>query len=356
MGQYLCRPLIESLNLSWAAWMMDGEGRPPPFTHWPPTGQPVYGGYYVMRSDWGERANFMVIDGGPWGTNHQHCDRLSFALSAHGVDFLVDPCCTLYHSNDADACLSPMYAGFLHNTVTVDGVDEYMADAHFKEVGEPLNNLWAHNEDYALFAGVHDFAPVKPLCWERRVVFVAGRYWLLQDLITGDQDEVDVEQNFQFNDDIAVAIEGASALASAPTGERLLLQRLGGALTPQLAIGDSTPHPTHSSTYDPNTRPHVFPHGRGWVARFGKHMYEAPAVTYCGRLKLPAIMTTALIPMTPDQEITDLPEIRREAGPHADTWVLPTPRTALRIETGPGPLEVAITAGAEARGRGPGTP
>jgi len=226
-----------------------------------------------------------------------------------------------------------MYAGFLHNTITVDGVDTYMPDRSFMTTAQPLDNTWEHGNNYVLFVGKHSFDPVKPVCWERRVLFVDNKYWILQDVLTGAPEEIEVEQNFQFTENTAVAFEGDMVVATAVTNERLLLRPLGSSLSPELLIGDPSPHVTYSSTYDPNTEAQTFPHGRGWVARFTKHKFAAPAVTYSGKVRLPASVTVALIPLSGDQAPSEYPEIAFRKSDARTTLELQTGRGTLRFET-----------------------
>ncbi|MBI2440053.1 MAG: alginate lyase family protein [Lentisphaerae bacterium] len=339
MRGYLYEPMLAWAGLPWLRWLLGEAGAPePPFTYCPPFGEPAYGGYYVMRSDWSEKARYLMIDGGPWGTSHQHGDKLSFALSAHGADFIVDPATTTYASNAPEAVISIMNAGFLHNTIVVDGVDEYMKSADDLVARAPLANRWEQLAQAVVFVGAFDFAPLKPVRWERRICFVDGAYWLLQDVLTGAADEVAVEQNFQFDEPIVVRLDGADTLATAPNGARLWVRPLAGALKPTIVSGDKTPRNTYSTqAYSPeeagNPRPRWFAHGRGWVGRCTDRLLPAPAVTYVGRVRLPAIFTLALLPLAPGAGDEALPEIVRTPRADGDEWRLPTRSGALQWRT-----------------------
>ncbi|MBI2437937.1 MAG: heparinase II/III-family protein, partial [Lentisphaerae bacterium] len=332
-------PMIAWAKLPWLRWFLGEAGAPePPFTHWPPFGDPAYGGYYVQRSDWAPTACYLMADGGPWGTSHQHGDKLSFALSAYGADFIVDPATTTYASNAPGAVISMLNAGFLHNTISVDGVDAHMKSADDLVSRVPLSNRWEQRQQAVLFVGAYDFAPLKPVRWERRICFVDGAYWLLQDVLTGAAGEVAVEQNFQFDEPIVVRIEGAYALATAPNGARLWIRPLASALKPTIVMGDKTPRNTYSTqAYSPqeagNPRPCWFAHGRGWVGRCTDRLFPAPAVTYVGRVRLPAIFTLALVPLAPGVGDEALPEIVRTPRENGEEWRLPTRGGALQWRT-----------------------
>jgi len=331
LESYIYQPILDWLDLPWGKDVTYGSGGPkPPFTVWPAPGKEQWCGYYTMRSDWSREARYLAIDCGPWGTNHQHGDRLSFVITANGAKFIIDPTSTLYASNKPDAFIGRQSAGFLHNTITVDGVDEYQSKGTIKETHEPLQNVWEHGDNYTLFVGSYSFAPVKSIKWERRVLFVDGSYWLLQDVLTGDQDAVKVEQNFQFESDIAIAFNDNQIAAKAPNGARLVLLPLEGALKPKLTIGDKTPH----RTYWPNGKSiDVIQHGRGWAGRSTHKLLPAPAVTYAGEVKLPATITVALVPFTPGQQLSDIPKITNMPYGEKTTWKMQIAEGTLRFVT-----------------------
>ena len=298
-----------------------------------------------MRSDWSPEARYLAIDGGPWGTTHQHGDKLSFVLTALGAKFIIDPSSTRYASNRPDAFIGGQPSGFLHSTITVDGVDEFHSEGSISETKAPLQNRWEHGKGYTLFAGTYTFAPVKPIQWERRVLFADGSYWLLQDVITGPQDTARIEQNFQFEADIEIEFQNGTTIAKAPNGARLALVPVASSLKPQLTIGDKTPH----TTYWPSGKPtkvlrredgHDQMHGRGWTGRSSHRLIPAPAVTYVGEVKLPAMLSVALVPLAAGQELTEIPQIESETSGQTTTWRMPTGDGVLRFVTSPERCEV----------------
>lgn len=339
LGRYVHRPLVQWLEMPWVEPIVDGiDGPEPPFLDWPPPGAEQWCGYYTMRSDWSADARFMMIDAGPWGTTHRHGDRLSFVVTAWGQRFIIDPSGTKYASNKPDAFVSRQMSGFLHNTITIDRVDEFHSEGTVTEAEQPLDTRWEQGEQHTLFVADYSFRPVKPVEWERRVVFVDGSYWLLQDMLTGDQDAADLERNFQFEADIEIELRGTTTLATAPNGARLVLLPLEGTLQPAVTIGDREPH----TTYWPSGAPtdvlchedgNDQQHGRGWTGRSGHKLLPAPAVTYAGRAELPALLTVAIVPLAPGQELDDLPGISREVHDGETIWTLPAGDGALEVRT-----------------------
>jgi hypothetical protein len=329
-------PLLDVMEVPWLDTMLrDTEGPFPPFTEWPVPGQEQWSGYYTMRSGWDRAAKYMMIDGGPWGTGHSHGDKLSFVVTAHEADFVVDPISTKYRSNEPDAFISRQQAGFLHNTITIDGVDEYKNGPN--ETKELLNNTWEHGDNYSLFVGTYSFEPVKAARWQRRVLFVEKSYWLLQDVLKGKQAKAEIEQNFQFGKDIEIEFQENVTIAKAPNGARLVIVPLSGALKPELNIGDKTSHTTY--WYDGKPKQTLWymageppNHGRGWVGH-GRKLLPAPAVTYVGEVRLPEMLTMALVPIAPDGDVSQCPQIVERATGEVTTWSLPVQDGVLEFST-----------------------
>jgi hypothetical protein len=344
-------PMLEWLGADWAQRVLLGaEGPLPEHTVWPAPGQEQWCGYYVMRSGWEPQARYLCIDAGPWGTTHYHGDRLSFVLSAYGADFVIDPTSTKYRNNEPDAFISNQNAAFLHNTITIDGVDETMRDPkNTRTTATPLTNTWEHGPGHSLFVGEYSFEPHKSVTWTRRLVFVDGEYWLLQDVLTGTQESVDVEQNFQLEKDCEVDMAGGKVTVRAPNGAQLLLLPLDHGLTPQLSLGDRQPHPTFWPRPGKGGSPQAFPHGRGWTGRGSNKLTPAPAATYSGRLALPAVITTLLVPVAPGGE--NRIDVTSKPGESGTVWHLPQKAGALAVTTTPGSIAVRAAIGSRAESK-----
>jgi hypothetical protein len=261
-----------------------------------------------------------------------------------GEQFIIDPSGTAYASNDPNSFISRQLSGFLHNTITVDGVDEFMGCRSVDcgpipwETKAPLQNIWEHGDKYTLFAGSYSFAPVKPVKWERRVVFVDKSYWLLQDVLAGELPEAEIEQNFQFDAEIEIEFQDNITIAKAPSGAMLALVPLEGGLTPKVTVGDREPHTTYWPYGTPTDvlfvddgRPQQ--HGRGWTGRNTSKLIPAPAVTYVGTLDPfpPAPITLLIVPLEPGQTLEDVPEVTREG----ERWTLPIEGGSLRFDANP---------------------
>lgn len=320
---YIFPPILDTIDLPWAkTFILGDQGDDPPFLFWPTSSSKQWSGYYTMRSEWSNSAKYLAIDCGPWGSTHQHGDRLSFVLSANGADFIIDPSGTSYASNEPDAFISKQANGFLHNTITVDNVDEFKSADIEKVTEEPLDNIWEHGEGYNLFVGKYSFEPVKQITWERRILFVDKSYWILQDVLVGKNGSTaTVEQNFQFEKDISIEFKENQTISNAKNNSMLILSPIGGTLKAKLSVGDMTEQISYWPDGEKITN---YPHGRGWTGRGSHKLEPAPSVCYEGKVTLPCIITLAMFPVSPEGELSDTPEIDSEIVDGKKVWILPT--------------------------------
>ena len=192
------------------------------------------GGYYVLRSGWGEKKTpspvgegwvrgnqnrenahlipshpnreevltttdtyederYLVFDCGDLGAgNHGHLDLLSFEMAAYGQSLIVDPGRYTYdESGDTNWRVLFRGTGY-HNTVQVDGLNQTRYEFHkqkFKIKGsQPDYELKAFISrpgfDYLHgIARSHEY----PVVHERKIIFVNGEYWIICDVLRADE-------------------------------------------------------------------------------------------------------------------------------------------------------------------------
>jgi len=80
-----------------------------------------WAGQLIMRSGYDTDAEWGFFDVGPWGSGHQHSDKLHFSASAFGQDFLVDAGRFAYVGEIADKFRGYARSSAAHNTLTIDG-------------------------------------------------------------------------------------------------------------------------------------------------------------------------------------------------------------------------------------------
>ncbi len=172
------------------------------------------GGYFTQRSGWGELEPFaderyLIFDCGALGAgNHGHLDLLSFEMAAYGQSLVVDPGRFTYHEpppESGETNWRTLFRGTAaHNTVVVDGKNQTRYEFHkrkFKIKGEaPDHELKAFvtRNGFDYLHGVarsHEYNATH----ERRIVFVAGEYWVISDVLRSC-DEHDYDLYFHLSD------------------------------------------------------------------------------------------------------------------------------------------------------------
>jgi len=80
-----------------------------------------YAGMMVMRDGWNADSIWALLDAGPFGTGHQHEDKLNFLIYAGGKNILTE--CGNY-AYDGSEMRQYALSTRSHNTIRVDGMDQ----------------------------------------------------------------------------------------------------------------------------------------------------------------------------------------------------------------------------------------
>jgi hypothetical protein len=241
-------------------------------------------GYFVQRSGWGEQRpyreeRFGIFDCGPLGDGgHGHYDLLSVELAACGRPLLVDP--GRYTYAEGRPNLRRWFKGTAaHNTVCVDALDQtpYRRGKPSGPVAEGrfLGRLGAPQLD--LLHG-EAASPAYDAIHRRRVVFVAGEYWLIEDRLRGEQPH-DYDLRFHLPPSAPVS-------AVVREGERVTFRARGLVLIVCAAAWGS-----------------VEP---GWVAREYGRKLPAPVVSVVARGRTEATFLTLVAPVAEGCEAPSL--------------------------------------------------
>ncbi|MGD8238342.1 MAG: alginate lyase family protein, partial [Armatimonadota bacterium] len=122
-----------------------GEGAPPEYLS---VAMP-YAGWVMMRTGWEPDASYLLFDAGPFGTGHQHEDKLSIIVYGHGRELLADAGNYAYDTSQWRRYVLSTRA---HSTVRVDGKDQNCrSDRGEYRAAEPDTHGFVTNEhfDYA---------------------------------------------------------------------------------------------------------------------------------------------------------------------------------------------------------------
>jgi len=141
-----------------------------------------WAGQLISRSGYGADAHWSFFDIGPWGSGHQHNDKLHLSISAFGRDLLVDAGRFAYTGEVAKKFRSYAKGTHGHNLVLIDekgqkpGIkvaEEALSDDHFKITP---------NFDYA-WHSFDQFYDIENVRHTRSMFYVRSNFWVIVDNI-----------------------------------------------------------------------------------------------------------------------------------------------------------------------------
>lgn len=158
-----------------------------------------YSGHYVMRSGWEADALYMLVDSGPFGSAHQHEDKLHFVLYAYGRQHVLDPG---NYSYDSSRWRNYVLSTPGHNTVMVDGMGQnrrphkatWTWPKPWAASVPPGNDtVWHSTPDLDYVRGTYDYGygsdNDRTVTHRRCVFFIKPEYWVIIDTMCPTDDE-----------------------------------------------------------------------------------------------------------------------------------------------------------------------
>ncbi|MCX6899406.1 MAG: alginate lyase family protein [Verrucomicrobia bacterium] len=181
---------------------LGGEGEPPPLAS---TAAP-WAGIYVMHAQgrtnvtahaynerippgagWHRTDLALAFRAGPFGTEHQHEDKLSFVLYGFGSHMLDE---MGVYSNSPGFWRDYFASTTTHNTLLVDGLGQNRrARAASWVAKQPLEGNWITNDVFDFVSGVYDdgWGPqsMRSVTQRREIFFAKPDYWIVHDVLSG---------------------------------------------------------------------------------------------------------------------------------------------------------------------------
>jgi len=140
------------------------------------------GGYYISRSDYSNKANYLIFDCGPLGGGHGHVDLLSFCFALKGEPFIIDPGRFTYMRNKWRKLFKGTSA---HNTVAVDNYDqvEYISSWQYGKPPRYKFVSFKNIKDTVILKGKHyGYMRLKdPVIHTREIIFNKKSFLLIID-------------------------------------------------------------------------------------------------------------------------------------------------------------------------------
>lgn len=171
-----------------------------------------WAGQLISRSGYEKDAHWSFFDVGPWGSGHQHNDKLHISISAFGRDLLVDAGRFAYTGEVAQKFRGYAKGTQGHNSVLIDGKGQ-MPDVRVVE--NPLSeNHWKITPefDYAWnsFDAYFDIENVKH---NRSLMYVRGEFWVVVDKIETDKPRK-IEILWHWHPDCTIEIEDSGIIST----------------------------------------------------------------------------------------------------------------------------------------------
>jgi len=146
-----------------------------------------YAGQLISRSGFDTDAQYSFFDIGPWGSGHQHNDKLHLSIAAFGRDLLVDGGRFAYRGEVANKFRKYATGSASHNLILVDGKGQ--ADGPRVTENPLVKNLYAITPEYDYGSGIFEkFAGTEgQFSHTRSVVYVRGKFWVVADQLKTDR-------------------------------------------------------------------------------------------------------------------------------------------------------------------------
>jgi len=146
-----------------------------------------WAGQLISRSGYDADAHWSFFDIGPWGSGHQHNDKLHISISAYGRDLLVDAGRFAYTGEVARKFRPYARGSAGHNVILIDSKGQKGGPTHAKE---PIGNShFKITDDFDYASNSFDRfidvdGEVKHI---RSVFYVRGEFWVVVDRIITDK-------------------------------------------------------------------------------------------------------------------------------------------------------------------------
>lgn len=166
-----------------------------------------WAGQLISRSGFDENAQWSFFDIGPWGSGHQHNDKLHISVVAYGRDLLVDAGRFAYTGEVAKKFRPYAQGSQGHNVLLIDGKGQASGSLFAKE---PISQkYWTITNKYDYACGSFDrFIGLEGLCKHTRHLFYdRGNFWVVIDQITTDRPRK-IEALWHWAPDCSVDVKG----------------------------------------------------------------------------------------------------------------------------------------------------
>jgi hypothetical protein len=215
-----------------------------------------WAGHLISRSGYDSLAHWSFFDVGPWGSGHQHNDKLHLSVAAYGHDFLVDAGRFAYTGEVAQKFRPYARSSAGHNVVLIDGQGQAAGPTHAKAtVADHLYKITEHF-DYASgsFDSFNDTEG--EAIHQRAVLYVRGEFWVVVDRISTDRPR-EIETLWHWHPALEVKQQQQKVVAQYESGNLTVMPVGEQTYTIDMVQGQETPelqgwYSPEYNLYEPN--------------------------------------------------------------------------------------------------------
>ncbi|MEM8967039.1 MAG: alginate lyase family protein [Bacteroidota bacterium] len=155
-----------------------------------PTDGPSYfhpwAGQLISRSGYDSLAHWSFFDVGPWGSGHQHNDKLHLSVAAYGHDFLVDAGRFAYTGAVAEKFRPYARSSAAHNVMLIGGQGQDAGPTHAQTQLNSTCYKITNDFDYATGSFGEFLSTEGEIKHQRAVMYVRSEFWVVVDHIKTD--------------------------------------------------------------------------------------------------------------------------------------------------------------------------
>lgn len=182
-----------------------------------------YAGKVISRSGYDKNMLWSIFDAGPWGTSHQHNDKLHLSVAAFGRPLLVDAGRFWYKP---DIKRQYFIGSYSHNVILVDGKQQNN-DVEYYETDDQFHYHKSDRQTYAQATFDKGFLGMKDTVTHMRGVgFLDNSFWIVIDKIKTNHTHT-VSPLWHFHPDCHVVKAGDNIYSNDPGKGNLLIKPVG---------------------------------------------------------------------------------------------------------------------------------
>lgn len=216
-----------------------------------------WAGHLISRSGFDKDAHWSFFDMGPWGSGHQHNDKLHLSVAAYGRDLLVDAGRFAYTGAVAEKFRPYARSSRSHNVIMIDEKGQNEGPRLAEEAMSESQCRIEENFDWA-WSSMGDYIDVQGEIEHRRgVYYQRGEFWVVVDQILTDRPR-SIQALWHWHPDCRIVVQDGRTYTANSRGNLQIVPHVGSAWDVHTIVGQEEPgiqgwYSEEYNKYTPNT-------------------------------------------------------------------------------------------------------